>query len=87
MFENYTDSLFNNKIIVKSQQRLKSDHHEVYTEEFNKISLSSNDDKRLETFDKAARYTHGTNAFKVCESEMMIVRDLFFKKICNLSVF
>ena len=78
MFENYTDSLFNNKIIVKSQQRLKSDHHEVYTEEFNKITLSSNDDKRFETFDKAARYPHGTNAFKVCESEMMIVRDLFF---------
>ena len=86
MLENYTDSLFNNKIILKSQQRFKSNHHEVYTEEFNKITLSSNDDKRLETFDKAAIYPHGTDTFKVCESEMMIVRDLFFWKICNLSV-
>ena len=31
MFENYTDCLFNNKIILKSQQRFKSDHHNVYT--------------------------------------------------------
>ena len=45
MFENYKDSLFNDKIILKSQQRFKSDHHKVYTEEVNKIALSSNDDK------------------------------------------
>ena len=44
MFENYKDSLFNNKTILKSQQRFKSDHHKVYTEEVNKIALSSNDD-------------------------------------------
>ena len=29
MFENYTDCLFNNKIILKSQQRFKNDHHKV----------------------------------------------------------
>ena len=52
MFENYKGSLFNNKIILKSQQRFKSDHHKVYTEEVNKIALSSNDDKRLQSFDK-----------------------------------
>ena len=66
MFENYTDSLFNDKIILKSQQRFKSDHHEVYTEETNKIALNSNDDKRLQTFDKITTYPYGTNAFKVC---------------------
>ena len=47
MLENYKDSLFNNKIILKSQQMFKSDDHKVYTEEVNKIELSSNDDKRL----------------------------------------
>ena len=31
MFENYKDYLFNNKTIRKSQQRFKSDHHELYT--------------------------------------------------------
>ena len=33
MFENYKDSLFNNKTIMQSQLRFKSDHHNVYTEE------------------------------------------------------
>ena len=47
MFENYTDYLFNDKIILKSQQRFKSDHDNMYAEEVNKITLSSNDDKRL----------------------------------------
>ena len=77
MFKNYKDSLFNNEIILKSQQRFKSDHHKVYIEEVNKIALRSNDDKRLQTFDKITTYPYGTNAFKVCESEMMIVRDYF----------
>ena len=31
MFENYKDSLFNNKAIMRSQLRFKSDHHNVYT--------------------------------------------------------
>ena len=29
MFKNYKDCLFNNKIILKSQQRFKSDYHNV----------------------------------------------------------
>ena len=74
MFENYKDSLFNNKTIMRSQLRFKSDHHNVYTEEVNKIALNSNDDKRLQTFDRVTTYPYGTNAFKVCESEMMAVK-------------
>ena len=83
MFKNYRDSLFNNEIILKSQQRFKSDHHKVYTEEVNKIALSSNDDKRLQTFDKITTYPYGTNATIVCESEMMIVRDFFVKNYAD----
>ena len=52
MFENYKDFLSNDKFILKSQQRLKRDHHKVYTEEINKIALSRNDDKRLQTSDR-----------------------------------
>ena len=37
----------------------------------NEIVLSSNDDKRLQTYDKIKTYPYGTNAFKVCESEML----------------
>ena len=39
IFENCIGCLLNDKIISKSQQRFKSDHHEVYTEEVNKIAL------------------------------------------------
>ena len=59
MFENYKDCLFNDKIILKSQQRFKSNHHKVYKEEINKIALSSNDDKRLQTSDRITTYPYG----------------------------
>ena len=65
MFKNYEDCLFNDKIILKSQQRFKSDCHNVYTEKINNIALSSNADKRLQTFDKITTYPYGINAFKV----------------------
>ena len=36
----------------------RSDCRNVYTEEVNKIALSSNDDKRLQTFDKITTYPY-----------------------------
>ena len=72
MVKNYEDCLFNNKIILKSQQVFRSDPVEI-----NKTALSNNDDKRLQIFDRITTYPHGTNAFKGCGNEMMIVRDLF----------
>ena len=71
MFKNYKTCNFNNETILQSQQRFEGDYHDVYTERINKITLSSNDDKRLQTFDKVTTYPYGTNAFKVCESEML----------------
>ena len=38
-FNNYKDCLLNNKIILKSKQRFKSERNDVYTEEVNKIAL------------------------------------------------
>ena len=63
MFENYTDCLFNDKIILKSQQRFKIDCYSVYTEQINMIALSSNNGKRLQTFDKITTYLYGINVF------------------------
>ena len=74
MFENYKDSLFNNNTILRSQLRFKSDLHNVYTEEVNKIVLNSNDDKRLQAFDRVTTYSYGANPLRVCESEMMVVK-------------
>ena len=71
---------------MRSQLRFRSYHNKVYTEKVNKIALSSNDDKRLQTFDGITTYPYGTNAFKVCESEMMVKKKpiaikLYYKKI------
>ena len=74
MFEDYKDSLFNSNIILRSQLRFKSDLHIVYKEEINKIAIRSNDHKRLQTHDRITTYPYGTNAFKVCESEMMAMK-------------
>ena len=79
-FKNYKDSLFNNEIVIKLQYRFRIDHHNVYTEEVNRIALNSNDDKRIQTFDRITTYPYGTNAFKVCENQMLAKR----KKICSL---
>ena len=68
---NYKDSLFNNKTIMRSELRFKIDHHNVDTEEVNKIALNSSDNKRLQTCDTITTYPYGTNAFKACESEML----------------
>ena len=78
-FKNYVDALFKDKVLMKSQQRFKSDHHKVYTEEVNKIALSSNDDKRIQTFDKVTTYPYGTNAFMVCENEMHLKKYIYIK--------
>ena len=45
--------------------------HNVYTEKVNKIARSSNDDKRLQTFDRSMSYPYGTSAGKVCKTEML----------------
>ena len=70
-FNDYKYCLLKNEIILKSQQRFKSERHDVYTEEVNKIALSSNDNKRLQTFDRITSYPYGTNAGKVCETELL----------------
>ena len=44
-------------IISKLQQRFKSEGHNTYTEEINKIALSSNDEKSLQTFVKITSYS------------------------------
>ena len=51
--------------------------------EINKIVVISKDDKRILTFDKITTYSRVTSAFKVCESEMMMVRDNFVKNFTD----
>ena len=75
--------MFNGKVTLKSKQRFKSNHHKVYTEEVNNIALSS----RLQTFNRVTTYPYGTNAFKVCESEMLTVRDVFVENYADFLLY
>ena len=58
-FNDYKNCLLNGEVVLTSQQRFKSKGHDVYTENINKIALSSNDDKRLIAPDKIASYPYG----------------------------
>ena len=62
-FENYKELVLKNKILMRSELRFKRDHHNVYTEEVNKIAISSNDDRRLQTLDGITTYPYGTNGY------------------------
>ena len=71
MFNDYKNCLLNNEIILKSQQRFKTEAENVCTEEINKIALSSNDDKSLQTFDRITSYRYGTSVGELCKTELL----------------
>ena len=54
--------------ILKTQQRFKSERHNVFADEINKFAVSSDDHKRMESIDLTEIYTYGMN------------KDLVFKK-------
>ena len=58
-FNDYKNRLFDNGKVLRSQQRLKSENHIVYTEKINKITLSCNDNKRFVAKDGIESYPYG----------------------------
>ena len=40
-----------NRLILRTEQRFKSETHNAFTEKINKIALISNDDKRMQSID------------------------------------
>ena len=50
-FNRYMNALLLNKSIRSTQQRFKSDHHTITTEDIDKTALSRKDNKRLHSFD------------------------------------
>ena len=46
----------NEKVILKSRQKYKSEKHNGFTEEIRKNGLSSNDDKRIQSTDSLETY-------------------------------
>ena len=47
-YDDYKKCLLNEKILLRSQKRVISKKHDVYTENVNEIALSNDDDKRID---------------------------------------
>ena len=58
-----------NKSILKIQQRFKSERRNFFTEEINKIALSSTDDERMQSIDWIETYAYGTSKDLVSDKE------------------
>ena len=77
--ENKINHLEKNKIDVDSlnekqkefitQQRFRSEKHNIFTDEINKKSISSNTDKRIQPIDPVETYAHGICKDLVCKKE------------------
>ena len=64
IFYNYLECAKKRKKILRLQQRFKSDGHDVYKEETNKVALSFNGDKRLMPYD-------GIGSGILCKQELL----------------
>ena len=60
-----------NKLTLKT---IRSERHNVFTEEINKIALSSNGDKRMKSIDSIERYAYGTSKDLVSKKKRIDVR-------------
>ena len=57
-FDDYVNTLCNDNKLLSSQFTFKSDHHEIYTQKINRITLNYFDDKRIECSDKITTYPY-----------------------------
>ena len=72
--ESYEEFITNNKLILKAQQRFKSERHNVFTEEIQKTT--SNDDKRIQSIDLIETYAYETSRNLVCKQEEIKCSDI-----------
>ena len=55
--------------MLKTKQRSKSERYNAFTEEVNKIVLSSNNDKRMQSIDSVEAFAYGMSEDLVSEKE------------------
>ena len=63
--ENYKEFIKNNRLILKSLQKFRVEKHNVFTEEVNKIALTDNDDKGMQSIYSIETYTYEINEEKI----------------------
>ena len=67
--KDHKEFIKNNKLILKTQQRFKSERHNAFTGETNKITLSSNNDKKMKSIDSIETYAYQTSKGPVSEKQ------------------
>ena len=60
--EGHKEFIKKNKSILKIQQRFKSENPNIFPEKFNKIALSSNDEKGIQSIGSIEIYAYGTSS-------------------------
>ena len=65
-FDNYRECLFSRKEQHRKMNVIRSHFHEIYTEEINKIALSSDDGKRVIMADGIQTLAYGHTNLKNC---------------------
>ena len=65
-FDDYRECLFSRKEQHRKMNVIRSHCHEIYTEEINKIALSSDDDKRDIMADEIQTLAYGHTNLKNC---------------------
>ena len=65
--------LKDNKLLLKTQQRFKSERHSVFTEEINKVDSSLNDYKRIQSIDSVETFEFETGKNQGSEKKRLNV--------------
>ena len=81
--EDQKELVKNNKMMLKIQQRFKSEKHNVFTEGISKIALNSNNDRPMRPIDSIDRYAYGTSKDLICKKEK-IKRNNIMKQYKNV---
>ena len=74
--EDQKEFIKNNKLILRTQHRFQNERHSVFTEETNKIALSSNDDKIMQPIKLIEIYEYGMNENLVLKKEELICNNI-----------
>ena len=67
--EDQKEFVKNKELILKTEQRFKSERHNVFTEETNKIALSPNDNKWMWSIDSIETCAYGISKDLICTKE------------------
>ena len=67
--EDHQELIKMNKLILKTQQRFRSEKHIGFKEQINKITLSLNDDRRIQSIDLIQTYVYETSKDLVYRKE------------------